>query len=90
MRYNAFNEAYCHTLHDMMEVIEKKGLVPDLDLHAEIMADEDTVGTWSAEVRFNEDGATAFWAEGYRSKYDLTADLIQIGIDTKNITEPRR
>ena len=87
MRYNAFNEAYCHTLNDMIEIIEKKGLVPDLDLHAEISADEDAPGTWGAEVRFNEDGDPAFYVEGYKSKYDLTADLQQIGIPNTSINE---
>lgn len=87
MRYNTFNDAYCHDLDDMMELIESKGIVPDLDVHAEISADEDAPGTWAAEVRFNEDGETAFYVEGYGSKFDLTSDLVQIGISNRNISE---
>lgn len=87
MRYNTFQEAYCHDLADMMEIVEKKALVPDLDLNATISRDEDEPEKWLGEVRFNEDGEIAFWAEDYKSKYDLHADFTQIGIPLADIHE---
>ena len=86
MRRNAFGDAYCQSGDDIDSVMAEKDIYYG-DIHAEIYLDEDNPGEWMAEVRFNEDGDTAFWCEHFPDRVTLIGALRGIGLDYRDIQE---
>lgn len=84
MRHNKFGDVYCHNADEIDTVMADKDIYYG-DIHADVYLDEDNPGQWMAEVRFNEDGETAFWCEGFNDKKTLTDALIGVGLDRRDI-----
>ncbi len=85
MRHNAFGDAYCHSVDDVDTIMAKNDIYYG-DIHAEVYLDEENPGMWMAEVRYNEDGDTAFWCENFADKEALFTALMATGMTRKDIT----
>jgi len=85
MRFNMFQDAYCHTSNEVIDVMRDKNIEPT-ECHADFSFDEETDG-WIGEVRENEDGKTVCYLEGFTSAQEIRVTLLDTGIAVGDISE---
>lgn len=85
MRYNMFNDPYCHDAAEIAQVLSDKGVLTD-EINADFSFDEDEDG-WSGEIRMNEGGETVCFFEGFASAHEVRVTLMDAGLAAGDISE---